>query len=67
MIPGVWKLPGGMVDPGEYIYDACKREVWEETGVKANFVSLLGFRELLNAKFNQTDLYFVCLLEAEND
>ena len=40
-------MPGGLVETGESIQDAVKREVWEETGVKTNFVSILGFRELI--------------------
>ena len=31
---GLWKIPGGAVDPGETIPEAAIREVWEETGVK---------------------------------
>lgn len=50
-MPDLWKLPGGAVDPGENIQEACIREVWEETGVNASFVSVLGFREIMNYKF----------------
>lgn len=51
MIPGLWKLPGGLVEPGETIAAAVIREVFEETGVKTKFVSILGFREILKYKF----------------
>lgn len=47
-----WKIPGGLVEAGESIEDAVKREVWEETGVKTNFVSILGFRELLKYQWD---------------
>ena len=63
----VWKLPGGLVENGESIEQAVIREVWEETGVKTKFVSILGFRELLKYQWGQQDLYFVCLLEPENE
>ena len=59
----LWKLPGGLVEHNESIGDAAVREVWEETGVKTKFVSILGFRELLKYQFDQQDLYFVCFLE----
>ena len=40
--------------------DASVREVWEETGVKADFQSVLSFRELLEWKFGKPDFYFLC-------
>ena len=61
---GLWKLPGGLVETGENIQEACIREVYEETGVKTAFSSILGFREVLNFKFGQADIYFVCMLTA---
>src|SRR5438067_11347381 len=29
----VWQMPQGGVDPGEDLYEAAMRELWEETGV----------------------------------
>ena len=62
-MPGVWKLPGGLVEAGESIEEAVVREVWEETGVKTSFKSVVGFRELLTYQFGCQDMYFVCMLE----
>ena len=62
----LWKLPGGLVETGESIEQAAVREVWEETGINANFVSILGFRELLTYQWGQQDLYFVCMLEPKD-
>jgi 8-oxo-dGTP pyrophosphatase MutT (NUDIX family) len=39
---GQWCLPGGMVDPGESVSEACEREVWEETGLQIRVVRLTG-------------------------
>jgi 8-oxo-dGTP pyrophosphatase MutT (NUDIX family) len=39
---GVWSAPGGSVEPDETPADAVVREVWEETGLYATPVRLLG-------------------------
>lgn len=39
---GEWCLPGGGVDAGESVAEACEREVWEETGLKARVTRLVG-------------------------
>jgi 8-oxo-dGTP pyrophosphatase MutT (NUDIX family) len=40
--PVRWRLPKGMVDPGETVAEAALREVLEETGVSARIVESLG-------------------------
>jgi 8-oxo-dGTP diphosphatase len=39
---GKYALPGGFVDVGEAVEDGCRRELMEETGVKAGKLQLIG-------------------------
>jgi ADP-ribose pyrophosphatase YjhB (NUDIX family) len=62
-----YKLPGGALRPGEHIEKAVLREVREETGIKAKFVSLNCFRHWHGYRYDKSDIYFVCRLEALTD
>lgn len=50
------------MDPGETIVQAVEREVYEETGVRTHFEGIIGFREMLDARYTASDFYFVCLM-----
>lgn len=39
---GQWCLPGGGMDSGESVAEACEREVWEETGLQVRVKRLVG-------------------------
>eukprot|EP00054_Salpingoeca_dolichothecata_P021288 m.135943 g.135943 ORF g.135943 m.135943 type:complete len:265 (+) comp23931_c0_seq4:57-851(+) len=59
-ILNLWKLPGGLADPHESLAEAACREVYEETGVSCEPLSLTCFRHQTNATaFGINDLYFV--------
>lgn len=44
---GLWSLPGGHVEGGEYLADALRREVKEETGLDVEVGGLAGIFEVL--------------------
>jgi len=57
--PAFWKLPTGLVEQGEDIPAAAVREVLEETGVRTEFVSILGIRHGHNIAFGKSDMFFL--------
>ncbi|CAN0074070.1 unnamed protein product [Bubo scandiacus] len=60
-----WKFPGGLSNPGEDIGDTAVREVFEETGIKSEFKSILSVRQQHEhpGAFGKSDMYIVCRLE----
>ncbi|XP_050176655.1 nucleoside diphosphate-linked moiety X motif 6 [Myiozetetes cayanensis] len=60
-----WKFPGGLSNPGEDIGDTAVREVFEETGIKSEFKSILSIRQQHHhpGAFGQSDMYIICRLQ----
>ncbi|KAL5560882.1 hypothetical protein UlMin_030629 [Ulmus minor] len=58
----VWKIPTGVVEEGEDIFEAVVREVKEETGIDTKFMEILAFKQSLKSFFNKSDLFFLCIL-----
>jgi 8-oxo-dGTP diphosphatase len=44
---GLWSIPGGRVEHGEYLADALKREVKEETNLDIDVGDLVGIAEII--------------------
>lgn len=61
---GTWALPGGFVERDESVHAAVQREVYEETGVRAQVVGLIA--ALNRALDDENSTYLVFLLETED-
>jgi 8-oxo-dGTP pyrophosphatase MutT (NUDIX family) len=57
-----YKLPGGALHQGEHIVDGVVREVYEETGVRAKFESMVCFRHWHGYRYGRSDIYMICRL-----
>ncbi|MDL2286776.1 A/G-specific adenine glycosylase [Desulfococcaceae bacterium OttesenSCG-928-F15] len=60
MLPGLWEFPGGKLEMNESEYEACKREIVEETGLYP-----VGFEHLCTVRHTYTHFrialaFFVC-------
>jgi 8-oxo-dGTP pyrophosphatase MutT (NUDIX family) len=59
------KFPGGAANLAEDISSTAVREVFEETGIRSKFCSVIGFRQQHNypTAHGRSDLYIVTRLE----
>ena len=45
---GMWSIPGGMVEVGEKLSDACVREIEEETGLEVDILELINVFDMID-------------------
>lgn len=45
---GKWSIPGGLVEVGEKLSDACSRETEEETGIKVEVLELINVFDMID-------------------
>eukprot|EP00775_Hariotina_reticulata_P005145 gene5145-5385_t len=57
---GFWKMPTGIVHQGEDLIEAVEREVFEETGLRTRFHSLIAVRQAHGFLFGKSDMFFCC-------
>ena len=57
-----WEFPGGMVEPGESLPQALRREIWEESGIEVTVTGFVGMT--LNVQNNILNLDFRCAYQS---
>lgn len=45
---GKWSIPGGLVEVGEKLSEACSRETEEETGIKVEILELINVFDMID-------------------
>src|SRR5688500_8860311 len=60
-----WIIPGGFVERNETIDVAVRREVWEETGVRAEVDGLIAARSRITDHENSA--YLIFLMQASSE
>jgi ADP-ribose pyrophosphatase YjhB (NUDIX family) len=51
------------LDRGELLSEEAIREVFEETGVRLEYMGIIAFREKKNYNFRMNDIIFIALLK----
>ena len=59
-LKGYWSIPGGLVEPGELLVDAVKREILEETGLSIKPVKMFEvFERIMKDASGRAEYHYV--------
>jgi 8-oxo-dGTP diphosphatase len=59
-LKGYWSLPGGLVETGEKMEDAVKREILEETGLRIRPISMFEiFERIMTDTSGRAEYHYV--------
>ncbi len=59
---GWWSLPGGIVETGELLKDAVRRELHEETGLEVEPLNIVEVFESIRPTYHFVVVDFLCRL-----
>ncbi|MGR8999003.1 MAG: NUDIX hydrolase [Gammaproteobacteria bacterium] len=62
---GFWSIPGGKLEPGESLAEACQREIKEETGLETEVKNIVAVAERRIEGFHYVIIDFLAILKAE--
>lgn len=60
---GLWSIPGGAIEAGERVYEAAQRELYEETGISAKPVGVVGIVNLVIKDRESRPVYHYVILD----
>jgi 8-oxo-dGTP diphosphatase len=64
---GFWSIPGGKLEPGESLAEACQREIKEETGLETKVKNIVAVAERRIEGFHYFIIDFLAILMDETN
>jgi len=64
---GLWSIPGGKLEAGESLSEACRREIKEETGLDTEIKNIVAVVERRVEEFHYVIIDFLAVLADQED